>query len=250
MNDDSYGLTNAVETGCETSEMAFASSGPPIPAYLQETYWWAYLHPKSIRIFEREWLVNLILWGNMRRLTGLVLDEMAGLDSAEVLQVACVYGDFSRRLASCLDESGSRLNIVDIAPIQLKNVKQKLAGLDNLRLHHQDSSQLHFGAPEFDRTVLFFLLHEQPADVRQKTIAEAIRVTRPGGTVIIVDYHGPRRSNPLRYVMHPVLKRLEPFALDLWRNDLQDYLPDHIEPAQVRHRVFFGGLYQQAVIQL
>jgi len=31
-----------------------------IPAYLQETYWWAYVHPKAVRFFERQWLVNLI----------------------------------------------------------------------------------------------------------------------------------------------------------------------------------------------
>ncbi len=41
---------------------------PSIPEYLQDTYWWAYLHPKSFWFFEREWVVNLILWGNMKRL--------------------------------------------------------------------------------------------------------------------------------------------------------------------------------------
>src|SRR4051812_39825350 len=35
-----------------------------VPAYLQETYWWAYVHPNAVRLFERQWLVNLILWGN------------------------------------------------------------------------------------------------------------------------------------------------------------------------------------------
>ena len=33
-----------------------------IPEYLQETYWWAYLHPTAVNLFERQWLVNLILW--------------------------------------------------------------------------------------------------------------------------------------------------------------------------------------------
>ena len=32
----------------------------PLPAYLQQVYWWAYLHPAAVRIFERQWLVNLI----------------------------------------------------------------------------------------------------------------------------------------------------------------------------------------------
>ena len=32
--------------------------------YLQESYWWAYMHPKRMRVFDRQWLVNLILWGS------------------------------------------------------------------------------------------------------------------------------------------------------------------------------------------
>ena len=46
-----------------------------IPDYLQRVYWWAYLHPNAVRLFEREWLVNLILWGNFARLRDAALAE-------------------------------------------------------------------------------------------------------------------------------------------------------------------------------
>ena len=49
---------------------------PGIPQYLETTYWWAYLHPNAVRIFEREWLVNLILWGNFKRLRDLALADL------------------------------------------------------------------------------------------------------------------------------------------------------------------------------
>ena len=26
-----------------------------IPTYLQETYWWAYVHPNAVSVFERQW---------------------------------------------------------------------------------------------------------------------------------------------------------------------------------------------------
>jgi hypothetical protein len=45
-------------------------------------------------------VVNLILWGNMKRLTQSVLDEMPSKPNSQVLQVACVYGDFSNRVAA------------------------------------------------------------------------------------------------------------------------------------------------------
>ena len=44
-----------------------------VPEYLNETYWWAYVHPKAVDFFERQWLVNLILWGNFGRLRDAAL---------------------------------------------------------------------------------------------------------------------------------------------------------------------------------
>jgi ubiquinone/menaquinone biosynthesis C-methylase UbiE len=228
--------------------LAAVKTVPPIPDYLQDTYWWAYLHPKALHFFEREWVVNLILWGNMRGLTRSVLDEMDVQPNSRVLQVACVYGEFSSLLAGHLAGSGSRLDLVDVAPIQLKNAREKLAAHGNVHYHHEDSSSMSLPAASFDQTVVFFLLHEQPEEVRRKTIAEAIRVTRPGGKVVFVDYHGPRRSNPFRYVMKPVLTWLEPFAMDLWRQELPSFMPGSIRPEQLQSEYYFGGLYQKVVL--
>ncbi len=91
-------------------------------------------------------------------------------------------------------------------------------------------------------------LHDRFWMVELQTVAEAIRVTRPGGKLVFVDYHGPKRTNPLRYLMRPVLHWLEPFALDLWRTELPDYLPDHIAPEQISSRFYCGGLYQKVVV--
>ena len=48
----------------------------PVPDYLRQNYWWAYMHPKGVRVFERQWLVNLILWGNFGQLRDSALDEL------------------------------------------------------------------------------------------------------------------------------------------------------------------------------
>jgi len=256
MNDDSRVIAEdyAYEVGDSNGQEAAASltplKPPSIPDYLQDTYWWAYLHPKSFWFFEREWVVNLILWGNMTRLTRAVLDEMEPQPDRNVLQVACVYGDFSNLLATHLGRTGSRLSIVDVAPIQISNIEKKLAAHDNVSIHHQDSTCMSFPDDSYDETVVFFLLHEQPEDARRKTIAEAIRVTRPGGRVIFVDYHGPKRSNPMRYVMKPVLTLLEPFAMDLWREELPAFMPADISPDQLTSSFYFGGLYQKVVLKV
>lgn len=224
-------------------------AAPPIPDYLQRVYWWAYLHPRAVFLFEREWLVNLILWGNYQRLCDEALRELAGNEGQRLLQVACVYGDLTQRVAGQL---GSRdlLDIIDVAPIQLANLRKKLLPDGRIHLHQEDSRSLSFDDGSFDRTLLFFLLHEQPEDVRCATLAEALRVTRPGGKVVIIDYHGPEPGHPLRLVMKMILATLEPFALDLWKREIREMLPQDAAIAAYEKVTSFRGLYQKIVIEV
>ena len=60
---------------------------PPVsdtPRYLSDTYWWAYVHPAAVKVFERQWLVNAILWGNFARLRDLALNQLGGEAKSEV----------------------------------------------------------------------------------------------------------------------------------------------------------------------
>mgnify|MGYP003694366549 CR=1 FL=1 len=50
----------ATLTGCEPA----APLAPLIPRYLEQVYWWAYVHPNAVTVFEREWLVSAILFGH------------------------------------------------------------------------------------------------------------------------------------------------------------------------------------------
>jgi len=234
------------------SKMALspATGHPPpvvVPEYLERTYWWAYIHPRAVRIFERQWLVNLILWGNYARLRDAAFAEIGSPINSRLLQIACVYGDFTGQLARRLGPDGS-LDVVDVAPVQLDNLNRKLNGNPRVSLHHLDSGQLAFADASYDQVIVFFLLHEQPEAVRIRTISEALRVTRPGGKVIFIDYHQPRPHNPFRYLMAPVLRLLEPFAMDLWRKEITTWLPLQLAPAAVDKRTYFGGLYQKVVI--
>ena len=219
----------------------------PIPDYLQDTYWWAYLHPKAVRFFERQWLVNLILFGNYRRLQNAALKEIKGDSEGDVLQVACVYGDFSQQLSEKLSRR-SQLHIIDVAPIQLNNTRRKLRNPSKVMLHHQDSSRLEFEESRFNTVIVFFLLHEQPAEVRKQTIKEAIRVTADSGKTIFIDYHRPKWYSPFRWIIDPVLRLLEPYAHDLWEQEIQSYLHASEQPESLSKTTFFLGQYQKVVI--
>ncbi|HXZ01287.1 MAG TPA: rhodoquinone biosynthesis methyltransferase RquA [Stellaceae bacterium] len=226
-----------------------AGAGDGVPTYLKAHYWWAYVHPRAVRVFERQWLVNLILWGNYHRLRDAALSELGRALPGRTLQVACVYGDLTSRLSQRVAAGGGALDIVDILPIQLENLRQKLPSGAPVRLLARDSAELGLPDSSYDRAMVFFLLHEQPAEVRRRTLAEVFRVVKPGGTILVVDYARPSRWHPLRYLWLPVLARLEPFAPDLWRSDLAAWLPDLPAGSRIRrNKSFFGGLYQQVVV--
>lgn len=218
-----------------------------VPDYLEKTYWWAYTHPNAVRVFERQWLVNLILWGNFSKLRDLALQDMGEVIHGQVLQVACVYGNFTEHVVRRLSPD-AHLSVIDIAPVQITNMHNKLGPHPQVSVLQQDSTALQFADASQDTVVVFFLLHEQPAEVRCKTIAEALRVTKPGGKIVFVDYHRPKASSPFRYIMVPILTTLEPFAMDLWRGEIADWLPTHVKPAHIEKQTHFGGLYQKVLM--
>jgi ubiquinone/menaquinone biosynthesis C-methylase UbiE len=220
---------------------------PSVPKYLQQVYWWAYVHPNAVRVFEREWLVNLILFGNYGRLRDAALAELGATVTGQTLQLACVYGNLTPRLARRLAPDAS-LDVVDILPVQLKNLATKLPADDRIVLLHGDSSSLACPDASYDQVLLFFLLHEQPEAVRRATLAQAMRVVRPGGKIVIVDYHRPAGWHPLRLLMTGVFRKLEPYAMDLWEHEVQDFLPAAALPASITKQTYYGGLYQKLVL--
>jgi ubiquinone/menaquinone biosynthesis C-methylase UbiE len=222
--------------------------GGLVPHYLAAHYWWAYVHPNAVKVFERQWLVNAILWGNYRRLRDAALAELSDNLSGETLQVACVYGDLTCRLAEKVAAAGGSLAVIDVLPVQLQNLRRKLPHGAPVQLLAMDSAQLDVPDAHYDRALIFFLLHEQPLRYRKRTLSELLRVVKPGGKIVIVDYSLPCWWQPLRYLWRPLLARLEPFALDLWRHEIAEWLPAGPSHDRPLRQSFFGGLYQKVVV--
>jgi ubiquinone/menaquinone biosynthesis C-methylase UbiE len=219
-----------------------------IPGYLRRHYWWAYIHPRGVKFFDRLWVVNLILLGNYNRLRNRALAEFGKAPTGTILQMACVYGDLTTQLEKRVAAGNGKLDVVDVVPIQLSNLKKKLPGHTRTRLLRMDSADLALPDASYDRAMLFFLLHEQPASHRAKTLSEAFRVVKPGGKILIVDFARPHWWNPLFYLWRPLLALLEPFALDLWWNDIVSLLPPPWKTAKLRRETFFGGFFQKVVV--
>ena len=233
----------------DSSAAVRRESATEIPAYLEKVYWWTYVRPWAIRVFERQWLVNAILFGNYVRLRDKALELLGAKLPGKTLQVACVYGDMTNRLCERVQAGDGRLDVVDVLPGQIENLRHKLPEDADVRGLVMDSAAMAFPDGRYDRALVFFLLHEQPEDWRRKTLNEVLRVVRPGGRIVIVDYAQPKWWSPFRYVMPPALALLEPFALDLWRADLKTFLRPSVVIRSLSRQSFFGGLYQAVVIE-
>jgi hypothetical protein len=82
-------------------------------------------------LLDRQVVVQGILWGNAQR---LISDVLAAVKSGDrIFQPAAVYGTFSRQLAEQIGRHG-RLDIRDIAPLQVALTRQKLAAMSQVNV--------------------------------------------------------------------------------------------------------------------
>lgn len=220
----------------------------PVPAYLQRVYWWTYIHPFAVWVFDRQWVVNLILLTQYNRMRREALKEIGLQEGGTVLQLSCAYGDLIPKLADRVLAGQGALDIVDVLPVQLKNIRRKLPLSPRIRYLHMNGAALRLPSGHYDKVMLFFLLHETPADVRTGVLEEALRVLKPGGKLIISDFAMPKRWNPFRYLWAIFLSIFEPFALDMWRTEIEGHLPSFARHFPRRQNRYFGALFQKTVI--
>ena len=153
----------------------------------------------------------------------------------------------SQHLAAQVGPMG-RLEVVDVAQIQVDNVTRKLKGQPQAHAHCADLADPDSGsAPDsLDGVCCFFLLHEVPSAVRTQIVDNLLRLVRVGGKVVFTDYHQTKWWHPLRPIMAFVFWRLEPFAASLQRQDISK-LSERATQFSWKKSTRFGGLYQQLV---
>ena len=57
-----------------------------------------------------------------------------------------------------------------------------------------DATHLRFEENSFDVSCISFALHDMPPNIREKVLREMVRVTKPNGIIVIVEYDLPRNK--------------------------------------------------------
>ena len=104
-----------------------------------------------------------------------------------VVDVATGTGAQARAFA----QAGASVVAIDLSPRMLAIARRKTRA-SSIEYVEADATSLPAADRSFGAACVSFALHEMPSTVRAKVIAELARVTRAGGTIVIVDYARPR----------------------------------------------------------
>ena len=166
-----------------------------------------------------------------------------------VLQLTCVYGSLTPNLIRQVHPQP--LHITDVAEVQLELAASKVEAGQELCATRMNAESLGYKSNSFSTVVLFFLLHEMPAEARRNTLAECMRVIRDGGVLLVTEYgtlpkhHWLYRFVPIRWIT----TKLEPFLESFWHEDVEALLNEmgaayEKEVSITSHKDIFSAFYR------
>jgi SAM-dependent methyltransferase len=137
----------------------------------------SYSLPKEINQSYHQWEITTVLH---------CLQNLAG---KRVLDLACGVG----RVTVPLAQQGALVTAADNSLEMLSRCRNNVAKAElsgNVQFEQVNATALHFADESFDVVVCLGLLEHLPPDARQQAVLQIARVTRPGGSVVLIVNNG------------------------------------------------------------
>ncbi|GAB2843584.1 demethylmenaquinone methyltransferase [Microbacterium insulae] len=132
---------------------------------------------------------TVLSMGNDRFWRAATTRAVAPRRGQRILDLAAGTGASSVALA----RSGATVVAADFSPGMIAEGRRRHDGIRNLSFVEADATDLPFGDAEFDTVTMSFGLRN--VNEPKKAIAELLRVTRPGGRLVICEFsHPPSRT--------------------------------------------------------
>ncbi len=122
-----------------------------------------------------------ILW-KMRRKIIKISNLHKGM---KVMEVACGTGTQAVRFK----KAGAEYTGVDLSPAMLDVAEKR-----NLKCLHADGTKLPLEDNTFNLSTITLALHEVDPEISKQIILEMLRVTKPEGSLVLVDYTRPDKK--------------------------------------------------------
>lgn len=135
-------------------------------------------------------LYDPIVGPPLRPLHRAMVRELKRRGCGSVIDLCCGTGLFLGMAA----ESGLAAFGMDLSPDMLAVAREKYPSLN---LIEGDATATPHPDNHFDAATISFGLHEKPDEIARAIFREALRLTRPGGVVLVADYRRPESGGLL-----------------------------------------------------
>lgn len=159
--------------------MSARSAGPPPPTRGRTLNYAAPIYDLTL------WATSFGIEGRLRRRWAHLVAARPG---DMVLDLGCGTGALSAEVANGV-VPGAVIGL-DAAPAMVRAARRK-HGSDHCRFEVGLVEELPFEAGEFDVVMSSMTFHHLPLDLKERALAEAWRVLKPGGRLVVIDLDRP-----------------------------------------------------------
>ncbi len=165
-----------------------------------------------------------------------VVDFTNAKKGSKILDVATGTG----RQAFAFAKKGYEVTGIDLSEAMLK-IANKNNKYRNIKFKAVDATNLPFKNNSFDVSCISFALHDMPLTIGEKVLKEMIRVTKPNGMIVIVDYALPKNKVG-RFLIYHFVKLYEKYYYpEFIKSDLKVLLRKSGIQVKKEIRILFGA---------
>jgi len=135
---------------------------------------------------------------------------------------------------------------IEISADQLR-IAHKKKKPDNVSFIEHDAQDIPYPDCHFDRAVICGALHEMPKEARRNVLAEAFRVIKPRGAIVIAEHNRPAQE--WKRWLFDLLERFNP-EYRTYKDLLESGLTNEIERAGfriVRRKIISWDFFQRVL---
>jgi demethylmenaquinone methyltransferase/2-methoxy-6-polyprenyl-1,4-benzoquinol methylase len=165
-----------------------------------------------------------------------VVDFTDAKKDSRILDVATGTG----RQAFAFGKRGYEVIGIDLSENMLK-VANKKNKYENVKFKAADALNIPFEDRYFDVSSVSFALHEMPLSIREKVLREIVRVTKPKGTIVIVDYALPKNKIGRFLIYHFVKSYEGNYYSEFIKSDIRALLRKSEIKIEKEHSVLLGA---------
>lgn len=156
--------------------------------------------------------------------------------ASKILDVATGTG----KQAFAFAKKGYEVTGIDFSEnmLRIANKKNKYG---NIKFKVADASNLDFEDACFDVSCVSFALHDMPQAIREKVLNEMVRVTKPDGTLVIVDYALPKNRFGGFFVYRLIRSYESRYYTGFIRSDLNELIRNVGIKIKDEHSVMCGA---------